>query len=304
MEGTIITKKESINRVSLSQRLKGYTRRPLSAVLLLATLVAATITLGAVFVLLSNIFTRGIPVIFSTPELFAWEFHSSNLSMMPAIITTLIMIVLTLIIAAPVGIASAVYLVEYAKKGNKLVKIIRLTTETLAGIPSIVFGLFGFIVFVNMMSLGYSIIGGAFTLSIMILPIIVRTTEEALIAFPDLYREGSYGLGAGKIRTIFRIVLPGAVPGILAGVILSIGRISGETAALIFTAGSSTGLPDGLTSSARTLSVHLFALVSNPQAPLDMFFDAAYATATVLVFTVVGVNMLSNYIAKKFNVKN
>ena len=147
------------------------------------------------------------------------------------------------LIAVPFGIFSAIFLVEYSGKGNKFVEVIRLTTETLSGIPSIVYGLFGMLFFVNTLDWGFSILAGAFTLSIMILPLIMRTTEEALKSVPDSYREGSFGLGAGKLRTVFRIVLPSAVPGILAGVILAIGRIVGETAALIYTAGSVAQIP-------------------------------------------------------------
>ena len=158
-------------------------------------------------------------------------------------------------------IFSAIFLVEYSGKGNKFVEVIRLTTETLSGIPSIVYGLFGMLFFVNTLDWGFSILAGAFTLSIMILPLIMRTTEEALKSVPDSYREGSFGLGAGKLRTVFRIVLPSAVPGILAGVILAIGRIVGETAALIYTAGSVAQIPKSVMGSGRTLAVHMYHLV-------------------------------------------
>ena len=171
-----------------------------------------------------------------TPDLFSWTYNSENVSMLPAIINTVLMTLLSLLIAAPLGIFSAIYLVEYAKRGNKIVKLIRITAETLSGIPSIVYGLFGMLFFVVTLHWSYSILSGAFTLAIMILPLIIRTTEEALKSVPDAYREGSFGLGAGRLRTVFRIVLPSAVPGILAGIILAIGRIVGETAALIYRA--------------------------------------------------------------------
>lgn len=299
-DSTLITKKEAINTRTLNQRLRGYIKRPFSLFLLVIVLLSAIATVSVIVILIGHLLIEGIPNI--KPSLFEWEYTSENLSMMPAIVNTVTIALLTLLIAVPIGVCSAIYLVEYAKKGNKLVAAIRLTTETLAGIPSIVFGLFGFIVFRTMLFKSYSLIGGALTLSIMVLPLIIRTTEEALLAFPDLYREGSFGLGAGKLRTITRIVLPGAIPGILAGVILSIGRIVGETAALIFTAGTIAGIPESLTNSGRTLSIHLYELVQNPQAPTEKYFNAAYATAVVLLVVVVGINALSRLIAKKFTV--
>ena len=214
--------------------------------------------------------------------------------MLPSIFNTVFITFLTLLIAVPIGIFSAVYLVEYAKKGSKLVKVIRVTTETLAGIPSIVFGLFGFLAFVIALGWGYSMIAGVLTLVMMVLPTIIRTTEEALLAVPNSYREGSFGLGAGKIRTIFKIIVPTAIPGILSGVILAIGRIVGETAALINTSGTVAETATSLTDSARTLSVHLYCLLSE-----GLFTNQAYATAVILLLLVVGINALSNFIAKK-----
>ena len=304
-----MSKSESINYIPFKQKLRGYLKHPMSLFLLILVIGAAVITVGLVAILLGHLLIKGVPHI--KPHLFEWKYTTDNLSMMPAIINTFIMVILTLLIAVPIGISSAVYLVEYAKRGNKAVSVIRITTETLAGIPSIVFGLFGFIVFNTMIFKGYSMIGGALTLSMMVLPIIIRTTEEALISVPDLFREGSFGLGAGKLRTITKIVLPYAMPGILAGVILSIGRIVGETAALIFTAGTIAEVPlkfspqtlFGLTESGRTLSLHLFELVQNPQAPTDRYFNAAYATAVVLLFLVVLINALSSFIAKKLSSK-
>lgn len=214
--------------------------------------------------------------------------------MLPSIINTIIITFLSLLIAAPIGIFAAIYLVEYAKRGNKVVKIIRITAETLSGIPSIVYGLFGMLFFVVALDLGNSILSGAFTLAIMILPLIIRTTEEALQAVPDLYREASFGLGAGRLRTVFRVVLPSAVPGILAGIILAVGRIVGETAALIYTAGTVAKVPKSLLSSVRTLSVHMYNLSQE-----GLYFDQAYATAVVLLIVVIAINSLSNFIAKR-----
>ena len=173
-------------------------------------------------------------------------------------------------------------------------QVIRLTTETLSGLPSIVSGLFGMLFFVNTLSWGFSLLAGAFTLSIMILPLIMRTTEEALKAVPDTYREGSFGLGAGKLRTIFRIVLPAAVPGIMAGVILAIGSIMGETAALMYTAGTVPDIAATPMSSGRTLAVHMYNLSSE-----GLYMDQAYATAVILLVLVVGINALSSFIARK-----
>ena len=177
---------------------------------------------------------------------------------------------------------------------NKLVGVIRITAETLSGIPSIVYGLFGMLFFVSALKWGYSILAGAFTMSIMILPLIMRTTEEALKSVPDTYREGSFGLGAGKLRTIFRIVLPAAVPGIMAGVILAIGRIMGETAALMYTAGTVPKMASSPMDSGRTLAVHMYNLSSE-----GLYMDQAYATAVILLIVVVGMNTLSAVAARK-----
>ena len=204
------------------------------------------------------------------------------------------MAAVSLLLAVPFGIGSAIYLVEYAKKGNKLVKVIRVTAETLTGIPSIVYGLFGMLFFVTALKWKFSILAGAFTLAIMILPVILRTTEEALLSVPDSYREGSFGLGAGKLRTIFKIVLPAAVPGILSGVILATGRIVGETAALIYTAGSVAKIPSSVFSSGRTLAVHMYLLANE-----GLHVNQAYATAVILLILVIAINALSSFIAKK-----
>lgn len=253
---------------------------------------AAVLTFAVLLFLLGYILVTGIPHL--KPSLFQWNYTSENVSMMPAILTTVETTALALLLAVPLGLFTAVYLNEYAKRGNKLVNVIRITTETLSGIPSIVYGLFGMLFFVTRLHWGYSLLAGAMTLAIMILPLIMRTTEEALLAVPDSYREGSYGLGAGRLRTIFRVVLPSAMPGILSGVILGVGRIVGETAALIYTAGSVTGVPDSLMSSGRTLAVHMYALLSE-----GLYTDEAYATAVVLLVLVFIINRLSAYVANK-----
>ena len=214
--------------------------------------------------------------------------------MMPAIVNTVTVTALSLLIAIPAGIFSAIYLAEYAHRGSRIVKIIRVTAETLSGIPSIIYGLFGYLMFVVYFQMGYSLLAGILTLAIMILPLIMRTTEEALKSVPDTYREGSFGLGAGKLRTVFKIVLPSAVPGILSGIILSIGRIVGETAALIYTAGTVAGIPKQITGSGRTLSVHMYALWNE-----GLNGKEAYATAVVLLLLVMLMNLLSGFIAGK-----
>ena len=283
---------EQINKQTVRQKLKSYRKSPLSLVLFLLVTLSAVITAFVLFFLIAYILVNGVPHL--TPELFSWTYNSENVSMLPSIVNTFLMTLLSLIIATPMGIFSAIYLVEYAKRGSKIVKAVRITAETLSGIPSIVYGLFGMLFFVVTLHWGYSILSGAFTLAIMILPLIMRTTEEALKSVPDSYREGSFGLGAGRLRTVFRIVLPSAVPGILAGVILAIGRIVGETAALIFTAGTVPEIPESLFDSARTLSVHMYNLSRE-----GVYVNQAYATAVVLLLVVIIINSLSNFVAKK-----
>lgn len=263
---------------------------------------SALLTASVLVALIGYILYKGVPCL--RPELFAWEYNSENVSMMPAIINTLVMTFLVLLMAVPVGVASAIYLVEYAKRGSILVKIVRLTTETLSGIPSIVYGLFGYLLFVVTCHFSYSILSGAITLAIMVLPSIMRTTEEALKSVPDSYREGSFGLGAGKLRTVFAVILPSAMPGILSGVILAVGRITGETAALIYTAGTVPGVPMttaagipvvDVMASGRTLAIHMYALLNE-----GLYMEEAYATAVVLLVMVLGINALSAFVAKKF----
>ena len=283
---------KAVNKQSFKQKLMAYKRKPLSLAMYLLVVIATILTVGALLFLIGYILIMGIPNI--KPEMFSWEYNSENVSFMPAIVNTVIMTALSLLIAAPLGIFSAIYLVEYAKRGNKFVGVIRTTAETLSGIPSIVYGLFGMLFFVTALEWGYSLLSGSLTLAIMILPLIMRTTEEALKTVPDTYREGSFGLGAGRLRTVFRVVLPSAIPGILAGVILAIGRIVGETAALIYTAGTVAELPKDLMSSGRTLAVHMYALSSE-----GLHTNEAYATAVILLVTVLLINTLAAFIAKK-----
>ena len=209
---------------------------PLSAIGTAAVYTSAVLTVLSVTFIIGYILVKGIPNL--TPELFALKYTAKNQSMLPSVFNTFLLTFFTLLTAIPIAISSAVFLVEYAKRGSKFVRAIRVVNETLSGIPSIVFGLFGFLAFVISKQWGYSLRAGVITLAIMVLPVIIRTTEEALMSVPDAYREASYGLGAGKLRTIFKIVLPTAMPGIISGIILAIGRIVGETAALIYTAGT------------------------------------------------------------------
>ena len=275
--------------------MKNYINHPFSLLLRILVILSAIITAGVVLFLIGYILYHGVPNL-TMPGLFFWKFTAENQSMMPAIINTVIMIALTLMLAVPIGVFAAIYLVEYSKRGNRFVKIIRITAETLSGIPSIVYGLFGYIVFVITLGWSFTLLSGVITMAIMILPLIMRTTEEALMAVPDSFREGSFGLGAGRLRTVFRIVLPSSVPGILSGVILAIGRIVGESAALIFTSGTNPVVPKSLFSSASTLSVHLYTLLNEGR-----YTDQAYATAVVLLIVVIIINALSSVVAKKLS---
>ena len=274
------------------EKLQAYLRKPGSLILMLLVMLAAVMTFLVLFFLIAYILIKGVPHL--KPDLFALHYTTDNVSLMPALFNTVIMTFFSLLIAVPLGIFSAIFLVEYSGKGNKFVDIIRITTETLSGIPSIVYGLFGMLFFVSALKWGFSLLAGAFTLAIMILPLIMRTTEEALKSVPDSYREGSFGLGAGKLRTVFRVVLPSSVPGILAGVILAIGRIVGETAALIYTAGTVPELAANPMDSGRTLAIHMYNLSNEA-----LYTNQAYATAVVLLVLVVGINCLSGFVARK-----
>ena len=271
-------------------------KKPFDIFLSAITYGAAAIAILTLLFLIGYIVFKGVPNL--KPSLFALNYTSENVSVVPAIITTVEMTLLSLIISVPLGVFTAIYLVEYAKRSNKIIGIIRLTTETLSGIPSIIYGLFGMLFFVTALGWGFSVIAGAFTLSIMILPLIIRTTEEALKSVPDSYREGAFGLGAGRLRTVFKIILPAAVPGILSGVVLAIGRIVGETAALIYTSGTVAQTPVKLTDSARTLAVHMYNLSSE-----GLHTNEAYATALILLVMVTGINALAGYAAKKISME-
>ena len=284
--------KNSINKIDLRQKIRMYKKRPKSLLLALIVLLCAAVCCAVIVFLIGYILVKGIPNL--TQSLFAWQYNSENVSMMPAILNTLIYTAVSLLMAVPAGVFAAVYLAEYARRGNVFVRLIRTTAQTLSGIPSIVYGLFGYLMFCVYFKLGYSMLAGTLTLAVMILPLIMRTTEEALCAVPDSYREASYGLGAGKLRTVFKVILPSAMPGILSGVILGIGRIVGETAALIYTAGTVAGVVTKFTDSGRTLSVHMYALLSE-----GLYMDEAYATAVILLLAVIIINAVSGFIASR-----
>lgn len=277
---------------SLAVKLNIWKNHPGSALVSLLVWLAALLTMAVMIFLVGFIVIKGVRYL--TPDLFSFTYNSDNVSLMPALINTLVITLLSLVIAIPFGVFAAIYLVEYAKKGSCLVRLIRITAETLSGIPSIIYGLFGLLFFSTALGWGYSLLSGSLTLVIMILPVIIRTSEEALLAVPDSYREASFGLGAGKLRTIFKVVLPSAVPGILSGVVLSTGRIVGETAALLYTAGSVAKVPGSLMGSGRTLAVHMYVLSSE-----GLYMNQAFATAVVLLILVLALNGLSGMLARK-----
>ncbi|AEX25074.1 MULTISPECIES: phosphate ABC transporter permease PstA [Vibrio] len=261
--------------------------------------ISAGLTVGFLFWIIWYILSNGLQHV-------DWKFITDNYTrtgdehgIFPMIVSTIYMVIASIAVAAPLGIMTAIYLTEYAKVGSRLVKVIRFCTESLAGIPSIIFGLFGMTFFVAILGLGFSILSGALTLSILILPVIIRTTEEALMAVPQTYREGSYGLGASKIYTIWRLILPSAMPGILTSVILSIGRVIGESAPVFLTAGMVARIPDSLLDSGRTLTVHLYKLTTELFTVEE--WNQAYGTATVLIVVVLLINMVTKLIARRFN---
>lgn len=269
---------------------------PFSALVRILCRLAMVITLFSLLYLIGDILVKGIPNL--KPELFSLNFTTENQSMLPSLINTLIITALALLVSIPLGIGGAIYLAEYAKRNSVMVRLIRITAETLSGIPSIIYGLFGMMFFVNALSLKLSLLSGALTLALMVLPLILRTTEEALLSVPDSYREGSFGLGAGKLRTVMKIVLPPAMPGILSGIVLAIGRIVGETAALLYTTGTVAKLPENILSSGRTLSLHMYVLSGE-----GLYIGEAYATAVILLLFVLGMNGLSTLISKKIGGK-
>ena len=267
-------------------------KKPFDMLLFLLTWLCAILTFFVLIFLIAHILIKGVP--FIKPSLFALTYTTETVSLFPALVTTVMTVAASLLIAVPIGVFAAIYLAEYAKRGNRLVKLVRTMAETLSGIPSIIYGLFGWLFFVTWLGWGFSLLAGSFTLSIMVLPLIMRTAEESLKSVSDSYREGAFGLGAGKLRTVFVIVLPAAAPGILAGIILAIGRIVGETAALIYTAGTVPQIPQNPLSSGRTLAIHMYALSSE-----GLYTGQAYATAVILLITVAGINALSSLLVKK-----
>lgn len=276
---------------ALAQKWQSLRHRPGSLAWYVLVHAGALFSVATLAFIVFYILIKGIPNL--TPELFSLHYDSENVSMLPALINTLFMVVIALVLAFPIGIGAAIYLVEYAKKGSRFVELVRLTAETLTGIPSIIYGLFGSIFFVKFCNMGLSLLSGSLTLSIMVLPVILRTTEESLKMVPDSYREGSFGLGAGKLRTISQVVLPSAIPGIVNGVILSIGRIVGESAALIFTAGTIAEVAGSVFSSARTLAVHMYVLSGE-----GLYMNQTFATAVVLLLLAILLNFAAEFVAK------
>lgn len=288
---------ENVNQRTLKQRFASRKHDPVSLILFGFVYLAAFVSFLMIAFIISYILVKGIPHL--NKGLFSLTYTTDNVSLLPALINTVFITILTLLIAVPIGIGGSIYLTEYAKRDNPIVNIIRIATETLSGIPSIIYGLFGALFFVKYAHFGLSLLSGAVTLSIMILPLIMKTTEEALLSVPNSYREGAFALGAGKLRTIFKIVLPSAMPGIFPGVILAIGRIIGESAALIFTAGTVAEVAKSVFSSSRTLAVHMYAISGE-----GLYINQTYATAVVLLILVIGINFLSGLIAKRLGSEN
>lgn len=241
-------------------------------------------------IVIAYILLNGIPNI--SPSLFEFKYSSQNVSIIPALVTTFLSILITLLVTLPIGIFTAIYLSQYAK--NKfIIKSVRFATEILSSIPSIVYGLFGYLFFVDALHLGYSLIAGCLTVSIMILPTIIRTTEEAILNVNPLQAHASLALGATKIQTIFKIIIPEAINGILGGIFLSTGRIVGESAALIYTMGTVAKTPSSIFDSARTMAVHMYVLSTE-----GFHVKEAYATAVLLLIFVILLNFVSAKISK------
>lgn len=293
--------RSSMGKLSNDISLMKKKRRPKDGVQTFVIYACAILTVAILFYLLIYIMIHGLPQV-------NWSFLSTapsalnkTVGILPSILNTLYMIGITLLIATPIGVGAAIYLNEYAKRG-KIVRLIEFTTETLAGIPSVLYGLFGAVLFGVTLQLGYSILAGALTLVLMILPIIVRTTQEALKTVPNEYREGALGIGTTKWHMIRTIILPGAIPGIITAVILAIGRIVGESAALLFTSGIGTNMPNHffghMMESGATLTVQLYTYAAKGQN------DAAFGIAAVLVVIVLAINLLTNYLSKRFSSRN
>jgi phosphate transport system permease protein len=257
-------------------------------------LLMTAITIVVLFFIIGYVFKNGLGQL--SPEFLFDRTREMGKEggIFPSIIGTLFVTVLAILIATPLGVGSAVYLVEYTK-GGLIRKIISFGADCLAGVPSIIFGLFGFIFFVIKLQLGWSILAGGLTLAVMIIPTIIRTSEEAIKAVPHSYREISYSLGGGKLDTILKVVLPTSLPGILTGIILGVGRAVGETAAVIFTAGSSLGIPTTVFSSTRTLAVHFYILARE-----GISMDKAYGTATVLIIIILLINFVAYRLMHRF----
>lgn len=287
---------ENINHRSFKQNWQSRRRDLVSLILYFLVYGAALATFVGIAFTVGYILVKGLPNL--NMSLFAWTYNSENVSLLPALINTIFMTILALSVAVPIGIGASIYLAEYARRDKPFVSVIRIATETLSGIPSIIYGLFGALFFVKFAHMGLSLLSGAVTLSIMILPLIMRTTEEALLSVPDSYREGAFALGAGKLRTIFKIVLPSAMPGIFSGIILAIGRIVGESAALIFTAGTVAEVAKSVFSSSRTLAVHMYAISGE-----GLYVNQTYATAVVLLVLVIIINLVSGLIARRLGSK-
>jgi len=260
--------------------------------------VATGLTLIVLFYIIIFMLSRGIPVV-------DWKFLSTfpakmgkSGGILPTIIGTFVLTLVAIIVATPLGVGAAIYLTEYTREG-KITKIVRFGAECLAGIPSIIFGLFGFILFVVTLKMGWSILSGGLTLAFMILPTIIRTSEEAIKTVPNSYREVSLSVGATKWDTVRKVVLPNALPGIVTGIILGVGRSIGETAAVIFTAGSSLRLPTSLYDSVRTMSVHFYILSRE-----GISMKNAYGTAAVLVILVLSINLIAYWLMNKLTKRN
>ena len=262
---------------------------------------AGVVSGAALLLVVGFILIKGIPPLISKPDLLfgKYEFDSEKITIMPSLVTTLMTVFLSLIIAVPIGICTAVFMNEYARKNSRVVKLVRGAIDLLNGVPSIVYGLFGMITFVAMFGGTSSILAGSLTISLMLLPPIVRSTEESLKSVPEGLREGSYALGAGKLRTVFRIVLPSALPGITQAIILSMGRVISESAPFIYTAGSViSAMPDGYTDSNATLAVALYRLSGE-----GWYVSEAYATAVVLIVLALGLNLAASLISGRLNKK-
>ena len=258
--------------------------------------VAAVLTCALVVGMIGYILGNGIPNITWEMLSTAPSYLANRVGILPDILSTLYIVIATLLIVLPLGVGAAIYLNEYAAN-KKLVSIIEYASETLSGIPSIIYGLVGMLFFCQFLNMKTSLLAGALTLVIMNLPTIMRTTQESLKTVPQSYREGAFGLGAGKMRTVFRVILPTAVPGIMSGVILSIGRIVGESAALIFTSGSGHSIPGSLVgsgSSAATLTVHMYILSNE-----GLHVNEAFASAVVLLALTFLINLVSDLIERR-----